>query len=91
MNGIPREVAQELGGRKTPGVTGGLYAKAKSEGVVPEMRRAIGRACALRGVASFAKDLDLDVSLSDECVVGLERGARTHPSYPPFARISRVF
>ena len=44
--------------------------------MAPEMRSAINRACALLGVEACVQDLDRDVSLADEGVVELERGAR---------------
>ena len=51
------------------------------------MRSAIGRACALLGVESFAKDLDHDVSSSEECVVGLERGATARAWFHRFCTL----
>ena len=65
MNRTPRVATQELSEWETLGVMEGVYNKAKSEEVGPEMRSAISRACAFRGSESFVKDLDHDMSLSE--------------------------
>ena len=72
-NGTTREATQELGGRKTPGMTGRVYSKARSETVAPMMRGALGRVCPILGVGEFVRDLEHGVSFNDEGVVGLAR------------------
>ena len=56
-----REAPQELGGWKSPAVADGVYVKARSEEVVPEMRAALAKASAGLEVVLSAKDLDRDV------------------------------
>ena len=63
MGGMSREATEEPGGWKTPSVLESVYIRAESEEMAPEMRGAIGRACALLAVEAFTKDLDREVSL----------------------------
>ena len=62
VNGVAREATQELGGWKSPAVTEGVYTKARSEEVIPEMRSAVAKACAGLGVERFVRYLDRDMS-----------------------------
>ena len=75
VNGMSREATQELAGWKSPAVVEGVYTKARSEEVVPEMRAAVAKACAGLEVERFARDLDRDVCAQGSEALGAERGA----------------
>ena len=68
----------------------GVYNKAKSEEVAPEISSAIIRACALFGV-TFAKDLDRDASLADERDAGMEQGACARERFRRFCSLMAYF
>ena len=72
---MAREATQELGGWGIPAVMEGVYAKVRSEEVVPEMRAAAARASAGLEVERFVKDLDRDVCAEASEALGVERGA----------------
>ena len=75
VNGMAREATQELGGWKSPAVMEGVYTRARSEEVVPEMRAAVAKACAGLEVERFVEDLDRDVCVESSEALGAERGA----------------
>ena len=58
MNEMRREVPQELGCWKTPGVMEKEHTKARPEEVVPGMRSAVNKACAFSDVQASVVDLD---------------------------------
>ena len=74
VTGMAREATQVLGGWKSPAVMEGVYTKARSEEVAPEMHPAIAKACTVLEVTSFAEDLDRDVCANGDEAVGLEFG-----------------
>ena len=55
----------------------GVYAKGRSEEVVPDMRSALSKACAGLEVGLFVKDLDCDVCVEDSDALGAEEGAES--------------
>ena len=86
MNGMSREATQGRGGLKPPGDMDGVFIQAKSKEAVWEMCAVIFRVCARYGIEPFVTDLDHDVSLSDECLVGLERRSYARAWYRPFCQ-----
>ena len=72
---MAREASQELGGLKSPAVMGGVYTKARSEEVVPELREAVARARAGLEVEHFARGLARDVCAGASGALGAEQGA----------------
>ena len=75
VNGMAHEATQELGGRKSPAAMEGVYTRARSEEVIPEMRSAIAKACARLEVGRFVRDLDHVVRAESSEVMGAEPGA----------------
>ena len=75
VNGMARESTQELGGWKSPAFMGGVYTKARTEEVAPEMRSAVAKACAVLEVAPFVEDLDREVCAEGEEARGAATGA----------------
>ena len=75
VNGMAREATQDLGGRKSLAAMEGVFAKARAEEVVPEMRSALSKACAELGVELFAQDLGRDVCAESSEALGAEKGA----------------
>ena len=69
---MAREATQELGGWKSPAVMEGVYTKARSEEVVPEMRPAVAKACAGLEVERFVRDLDRDMCAESPEGLGAE-------------------
>ena len=69
VNGMAREASQDLGGWKSPAVMEGVYTKARSGEVVPEMRSAVAK------VARFVRDLDHVVGAESSEFMGAEQGA----------------
>ena len=53
----------------------GVYTKARSEEVAPEMRSAVAKACAVLEVAPFVEDLDREVCAEGEEARGAVTGA----------------
>ena len=75
VNGMAREATQELGGRKSPAVMEGVYTKARSEEVAPEMRAAVAMARAGLEVERFVWGLGRDVCVDASEALGAEKGA----------------
>ena len=73
--GMAREATQELGGWESPAVIEGVYTKARSKGVIPEMRSAVAKACAGLGVECFVRDLDHVVCAESSEFMAAEQGA----------------
>ena len=63
--------------RRSSAVMEGVYAKARSEEVAPEMRSVVDKACARLEVEHFARDLDRVVCEEPSELVGAEPGAET--------------
>ena len=74
VNGMAREPPQGLGGWTSPAVMEGLYAKARSEEVVPVLRSAGTKARAVLEVTSFVEDLDWDTCADGEEAPSSARG-----------------
>ena len=75
VNGMAREATQELGGRKSPAAMEGVYARARSEEVIPEMRSAVAKACARLEVERFVRDLDHVICAESSELLGAGQGA----------------
>ena len=87
MHGMSREASQELGGWQTPGVMDCVFNETKSEGAAPEIRGAIGLACALLAVETCVRDLYWNAPLADGCVLGSDRAACTNACFPRFSSL----
>ena len=68
----------------------GVYTKARSEEVVPEMRSALSKACAGSEVEIFVKDLGRDVCADSSEALGAEKGRGCSKLVPPFSLRARV-
>ena len=75
VDGMAREATQELRGRKSPAAIEGIYTKARSEEVAPEMRSALSKACAGFEVELFVKGLCRNVCVEASEALGAEKGA----------------
>ena len=69
------EATQELGGWRSPAVMEGVYAKARPEEEVPEMRAAVEKARKGLEGERFVRGLDRDVCADASEILGSERGA----------------
>ena len=74
VNGIPRETTQELGGWRSSAAMEGVYVRARSEGAVPEMRAAAGRACRGLEVERFVVDLGREICVDASEALGAQTG-----------------
>ena len=77
VNGMVRGATQELGGMRSPAVTGGVYAKARSEEVAPDMRSALDKARAGLEVEMFVRGLGRDMCVEASEALGSEKGAES--------------
>ena len=60
-NGMTREAARELGGWKSPAVMEAVHKRTRSGEVLPEMRAAGAKACAMLDVTACIENLERDL------------------------------
>ena len=75
VNGVAREATQDLGGWKSQAVMEVVYTNVRSGEVVPEMRAAVAKACAVLEVSSFREDVHWGLGPGGDEVPSSVRGA----------------